>query len=174
MSSGLFHLVIAVDLSRSAREYRGWQAEAAVVLAEACGARLVSLIAYASRALPLVIEDASPGMVRDVLGSVGEIAGIPEPVAAAVESSRVLYLSHRGSPRPSLVVIFWSMPRKPRRPARLALPPVESIGAELAVIGLPYTRPRWLRDVDLGDVKVVYRRRMKPRDLPRRLGCQKR
>ena len=174
MSSGIFHLVLAGDLSRSAREYRGWQADAAAALAEACGARLVSLVAYASRALPLIIEEARPGTIRDALGSLGEISGIPEPVAAAVEASRILYLSHRGAPRPSLVVVFWSMPRKPRRPALLALPPVESVGAELVIVGLPYTRPRWLRDVDLGEVRILYRRRTKPRDLPRKLGCQRR
>ena len=169
--SGILHLVIAADLTKSAAEHRNWILEASRSLVESCRATLNSLVGYGSTAVPLLEEDATPSLVADVLGFVPFIPGVPEPARAVAEAAGIIHSSSPGPRPPSLIVVFWSMPRRPRIPAALAPLIAESAGAKLVVVGLQYGLPRWARNYDLGRAEVVYRRRMRPGDLARKIGC---
>ncbi len=164
--------VFTVDISKSASEHRGWIVESIKSVSSRCEGTLYSLVVYSGRALPLIEVSPSPMKVIHYLESVESLPGVPEPVRGVVEAAEIVNHYTSGRSAESRIVLYWSMPKKPRLPVKLAPTIASSVGSDLSIVALQYTTPKWARKHDLGPQEIyIYKRRMRPSDLPRRLGC---
>jgi len=166
-------LVIAIDATKSAQKHLYYQGQVAGHLGERCLDRgvPVSLVAYASRAVPLAENITSISKIYNIIEFISASKGVPEPVIAVRESVLLLLSRSPGGRAENTIVVFWSMPKKPRIPLEFMVPLAESVGASLKVVGLQYTTPRWMRGRTDVSIDIIYKRNLKPRDLAEKIGC---
>ncbi|MCE4625554.1 MAG: hypothetical protein F7C35_06800 [Desulfurococcales archaeon] len=174
-------LVIGLDVSKSASPYLSWQVESTRFLVEKCLTnsedREYSILLYSEVASPLIEPTTDKSKAEEALSQIELIKGVPEPIWAVKEAVETIYSYGMGLPGRSKIILFWSMAKKPRYPVSLIPAMVEAVGAELVIVSLQYAPPRWSKTHPLPQEirqSIVYRRRLKPADIPKRVGCTSR
>jgi len=168
-------IIYAADISKSAKPHLEFQRVLVRVSAERCASEHegFGLVIYSSRAAPVVEFTRDPRMLEETLRMAPTMRGIPEPVRAVKEALETIFYMRSGMPAVGdMIVLLWSMPKKPKIPVSYARAMANSVGASLKIVGLQYGPPKWFRSYryDPG-VEIIYRRRLREAELARKLGC---
>ncbi|MCE4627645.1 MAG: hypothetical protein F7C34_00645 [Desulfurococcales archaeon] len=168
-------IIYAVDISRSARQYIEFQRSFVTQNAERCASdhEGFGLVVYASRAAPVIERTRDPRQLEEALAGAATMRGIPEPVKAVKEALEIIFYQRAGMPAVGdMLVLLWSMPKKPKIPVSYARAMANSVGVSLRVVGLQYGPPKWFRSYryDPG-VEIIYKRRLGESELARKIGC---
>ena len=167
-------LVIAADATKSAQKHIYYQGETAAEIARQCLEKhgIAGIIAYTVRAVPVADRLTEPTALSNIIERLEASRGLPEP-ARAVREAVLLIQEIIGPVRAeSLIVLFWSMPKRPRIPLNIVVPLAKSANARLVIVGLQFSQPRWMRRYEVENLpSIVYKRNLKPRDLARKIEC---
>jgi hypothetical protein len=166
-------IILSIDASKSARNYYEWQAQIIRRIAEACGDEFVGLIAYSSRAVPLLDPTKDREKIEEALRGIHPLRGIPEPALAVREAIHSIYSYRRDLPGDDYIIVFWSAPKPPKIPLTFAVQMARAVGAELLFVLMHYVLPRWARNRRVQDiVNILYRRSSTGDSIIRKLGCK--